>query len=58
MEEIAGERQLTLLTSDVSITAEPFFLANGFTLIQKQNLERQGITLINYRMSKLLNSAA
>lgn len=40
------------LTSDVSITAKPFFENVGFTVLSKQNVVRQEIELTNYKMVK------
>ncbi|MCX2679070.1 GNAT family N-acetyltransferase [Galbibacter sp. EGI 63066] len=42
------------LTSDVSITAKPFFESLGFRTIKKQTVERQGIELTNFKMMKEL----
>lgn len=45
---------LTELISDVSITARPFFEAWDFVVVQRQEVERAGITLTNFRMQKQL----
>jgi len=42
------------ITSDVSITARPFFEKNGFTILKEQKNLRKGIELINYKMEKNL----
>lgn len=42
----------THLSSHVSITAVKFFEANGFTLVSENIVERDGIELINYYMTK------
>jgi putative acetyltransferase len=42
------------LTSDVSITAKPFFEKNGFKVLQEQKNILKGIELINFKMEKLL----
>lgn len=41
------------LTSDVSITARPFFEKKGFIVLQKQENLRNGIVLVNYKMEKM-----
>ncbi len=42
------------LTSDVSITAKPFFEKKGYEVIKKQSVERNGQLLTNYKMRKEL----
>ena len=42
------------LTSDVSITAKPFFEKKGFLVIREQRNFKKGVELINYKMSKTL----
>lgn len=42
------------LTSDVSITARPFFEKNGFKVLKEQINIRKGIELINFKMEKIL----
>jgi putative acetyltransferase len=40
------------LNSDVSKTARPFFVKNGFVQISEQKNIREGVELINYKMTK------
>ena len=42
------------LTTDVSITAKPFFEKKGYEVIRKQSVERKGQLLTNYKMRKEL----
>lgn len=42
------------LTADVSITARPFFERSGFVVEREQHPVRQGIRLVNFRMSRSL----
>lgn len=42
------------LDSDVSKTAKPFFERNGFKILQEQTNIRQGVEIINYKMTKQL----
>ena len=42
------------LTSDVSITARPFFEKKGFLTLKEQINVRNGVELINYKMEKTL----
>ena len=44
----------TVLHSDVSKTARPFFEKKGFKTLQKQTNIRQGVEIINYNMAKQL----
>lgn len=44
----------SILSSDVSITARPFFEKKGFTVLKEQQNIRKGIELINYKMEKQL----
>lgn len=46
-----------ILTADVSITARPFFERSGFVVEREQYPVRQGVRLVNYRMSRTLPSA-
>lgn len=39
-------------TTHASITARPFFEKRGYTVVRKQQVERQGILLTNYVMKK------
>ncbi|MDP1566076.1 MAG: GNAT family N-acetyltransferase [Polaromonas sp.] len=53
----AADRGITALSADVSLTAEPFFSKSGFTVEQRQQVERAGVVLDNARMSKVLPMA-
>ena len=52
----AAEHGIVQLQADVSLTAEPFFAASGFTVQARQQVERQGVVLHNARMAKALGS--
>jgi putative acetyltransferase len=43
------------ITSDVSITAKPFFEKHEFKVLKEQQVERMGVKLTNYKMKKDLN---
>ena len=45
---------LSLLESDVSITARSFFESNGYKVIEKQELHRNETILENFKMEKML----
>jgi putative acetyltransferase len=47
----ASSQGSTHLTSDVSITARPFFENMGFRVVESQTIERQGIQLLNFKMT-------
>lgn len=53
----AADRGIAALSADVSLTAEPFFIKSGFTVGQRQQVERAGVVLANARMSKALRPA-
>lgn len=42
------------LTSEVSITARPFFERNGYVVLKKQHNLRKGVELVNFKMEKRL----
>lgn len=48
----AISNNLSVVTSDVSITAKPFFEQNGFKVIKPQKVIINGIELLNYKMTK------
>lgn len=54
LELFARKIQLDKITSDVSITARPFFEKYGFSVIRKQELNMKGIEIINFKMEKRL----
>ncbi|QDU98206.1 GNAT family N-acetyltransferase [Lignipirellula cremea] len=54
LEADAVRLQLSELTSDVSITARPFFESRGFQVVTPQQVERAGVILANFRMKKRL----
>ncbi|CAN7183198.1 GNAT family N-acetyltransferase [Acidovorax delafieldii] len=50
----AAQRGITQLHAHVSLTAEPFFAAQGFVVEARQQVERAGVVLHNARMAKAL----
>lgn len=50
----ASEAGLTRLTSDVSLTARPFFESLGFEVLALQTVDRGGVELHNYHMAATL----
>lgn len=52
--EARRKRQIKI-TSDVSITARPFFEHIGFDGITEQRNEKQGLEFLNYEMTKRLS---
>ncbi|MFP4368993.1 MAG: GNAT family N-acetyltransferase [Candidatus Kapaibacterium sp.] len=42
------------LSADVSISAMPFFINNGFAIIRQNINYRQNVELINYRMERII----
>ncbi|WP_300600908.1 GNAT family N-acetyltransferase [Niabella sp.] len=54
IEAEAGKLQQTVLSADVSKTAKPFFINNGFKVLEEQTVNIKGTDLTNYKMSKSL----
>jgi len=54
LEDKAKELGSEYITSDVSITAKPFFEKMDFKIVTEQKAERMGVELVNYRMRKKL----
>lgn len=52
IEDKAGNAGTSTITSDISKTARPFFERKGYKVIKEQINIRQGIEIINYKMSK------
>ncbi|MNV94236.1 putative acyltransferase [compost metagenome] len=50
----AAQRGIAQLHAHVSLTAEPFFAAQGFVVQERQQVERAGVVLRNARMAKTL----
>ncbi len=55
--EEAAALSLSELTSDVSITARPFFEVHGFLVEQQQTVSLGEVNLTNFRMKRNLNNA-
>lgn len=53
----AAARGITQLHADVSLTAVPFFAAQGFVVEARQEVVRAGVVLRNARMAKALGLA-
>ena len=56
IENEARRQDQSFLTSNVSKTARPFFEKVGFEVTKKQTIDRQNVTLTNYKMTKKINS--
>ncbi|TMP39093.1 GNAT family N-acetyltransferase [Pseudoalteromonas rubra] len=54
LEAQAKTRGLTRLYVEASIPARPFFATRGFAMVKRNEIVRQGVTLINYTMEKYL----
>lgn len=55
LEPEAKNHHSKIITSDVSITAKPFFKKNGFFVKAEQKNIVSGVEIINYKMEKELN---
>lgn len=54
LEQAAREAGCSKMTSDVSITALPFFEKRGYRVVRRQEVERKGVILVNFKMEKAL----
>lgn len=54
LEAEAKNQHSKIITSDISITAKPFFEKKGFIVKAKQKNVRLGVELINFKMEKEL----
>lgn len=54
IEKYALVHQISLLTSDVSITARPFFEKMGFVVKMEKIVDLNGVGLVNYSMIRIL----
>lgn len=50
--EIEQQLKCLILTSEVSITAKPFFEKMGFRVVKQQSVVLNGVELVNYEMTK------
>lgn len=50
--ELESKVNTAQISTNASITAKPFFRKRGYKIIKKQQVEREGIILINYIMKK------
>lgn len=55
LESFAIVNCLDKIHSDASITAKPFFMRQGFEVVQEQQVDIEGIKLTNYKMQKHLS---
>lgn len=55
IEELAQHKQIVKITSEVSITARPFFEKQGFVVSEEQRRKANKLALVNYKMSKVLS---
>lgn len=56
IEAKAYELGIHRLFTEASITAKPFFLRMGFSIIKKQQVKRRGESFINYAMEKYITA--
>ena len=50
MTDLASQRLIRKITSDVSITAKPFFEKHGFKIIKENHLVLRGVAIMNFQM--------
>lgn len=51
----AKDNGATRLTTEASLIARPFFLKNGWLVIEEEHVDRKGVILTRYKMEKDLN---
>lgn len=56
IEELAQHKQIAKITSEVSITARPFFEKQGFIVDEEQYRKANNLHLTCYKMSKVIPS--
>ncbi|MGB9927818.1 MAG: GNAT family N-acetyltransferase [Methanosarcina sp.] len=57
LEKYAWENDITIITTEASITSRRFFEKRGYQVLKQQNVELRGQTLTNFVMQKhLLNN--
>ncbi|MDQ0087831.1 putative acetyltransferase [Paenibacillus anaericanus] len=54
LESEATDLGLVEINADASISARPFFEKHGYRVLHSQTVERNGVTLNNFKMIKLL----
>ncbi len=54
LEQAAKDAGCASVTSDVSITARPFFESRGYRVLRQQQVERKGVVMTNFKMEKIL----
>ncbi|KOM98471.1 acetyltransferase [Clostridium botulinum] len=54
LENYAQENHISIVTTNASITAKPFFKRQGYEVVKEQFIERNGQFLKNFIMKKVL----
>lgn len=54
LEKFAKAHQISIITTEVSITAKPFFIHVGYEVMQEQRVEKRGVYLNNFKMQKII----
>ena len=56
LESVCARDGYDHITTEASLTAKPFFLKQGFTVDEEQQVERRGQKLTNFKMSKKIQA--
>ncbi|WP_231517059.1 GNAT family N-acetyltransferase [Marinobacterium lacunae] len=56
--EEASTRKIKRLYVEASLIAKPFFERRGFSVVRKNEVQRNGVTLVNFSMEKHLGANA
>ena len=54
LQQLARQRNLTEISADVSLNAQPFFIRSGFVLVRQQQPVIRGVALANAYMCQSL----
>lgn len=54
LEQEATQQGCSQLTTDASKTAQGFFVGQGFSVVKENHKRMEGVEIVNYRMSKVL----
>lgn len=57
IEERTQSLHLEKMTTEASITARPFFISQGWVVVEQQTVDLRGLSFINFKMKKVLQEA-
>lgn len=54
IESLAKDQGIRVLSSDVSHTARGFFEKNGYAVVRPNEIEKEGVVLVNFHVEKVI----